>query len=99
MTKLYGYYGQTYIDKEFSQLTNGSFVGYGFPGSSNSNNKRIEEFTVGLAQVLWKSERYGDLKLLLQYSYLDRDPWFVAAGTPSSAHMHMAYLDIRYDLP
>lgn len=98
-TKVYGYYGQTYIDNEFSQLANGSFVGYGFPGSSNSNNKRIAEYTIGLTQVLWKSDRYGDLKLLLQYSYLDRDPWFVAPGTPDSAHMHMGYVDIRYDLP
>ena len=98
-SKLYGYYGQTYIDREFSQLPNGTYVGYGFPGSSNSNNKRIQEFTVGLTQVLWKSERYGDVKLLLQYSYLDRDPWSVAPGTPRDAHMHMGYIDIRYDLP
>ena len=98
-TKLYGYYGQTYIDREFSELPNGTFVGYGFPGSPNTNNKRIEEYTAGLTQVLWKSERYGDLKLLLQYSYLNRDPWSVAPGTPSDAHMHMGYVDIRYDLP
>ena len=99
VTKLYGYYGQTYIDDQFSRLSTGGFVGYGFPGSSNSNNKRIEEYTIGLTQVLWKSERYGDLKLLLQYSYLDRDPWFVAPGTPDNAHLHMGYVDIRYDLP
>lgn len=99
VTKLYSYYGQAYIDREFDRLANGKFVGYGFPGSSNSNNKRIQEFTVGLTQVLWNGGRYGDLKLLLQYSYLDRDPWFVATGAPSNAHMHMGYFDIRYDLP
>jgi hypothetical protein len=98
-SKLYGYYGQTHIGREYDRLANGSYVGYGFPGSSNSNNKLIEEYTVGINQVLWKSERWGDLKLLLQYSYLDRDPWFVAHGTPSSAHMHMGYATIRYDLP
>jgi hypothetical protein len=98
-TKLYGYYGQTYIGREFSELPNGTFVGYGFPGSSNSNNKRIQEFTAGLTQVLWDSKRYGDIKLLLQYSYLTRDPWSVAPGTPNQANMHMGYFDIRYDLP
>jgi hypothetical protein len=98
-TKLYGYYGQTHIDREFSRMPNGSFVGYGFPGSSNTNNKLIQEYTLGVTQLLWKSERYGDLKLLLQYSYLERDPWSVAAGAPSSAHMHMGYFDVRYDLP
>jgi hypothetical protein len=98
-TKLYGYYGQTYIGREFDQLANGSFVGYGFPGSANSNNRRIQEWTAGLTQVLWKSERYGDLKLLLQYSYLDREPWSAAPGTPRDAAMHMGYVDVRYDLP
>jgi hypothetical protein len=98
-TKLYGYYGQTYIDREFSQLSDGTFVGYGFPGSSNSNNKRIQEFTAGLTQILWNSKRYGDIKLLLQYSYLNRDPWSVAPGTPNQANMHMGYVDVRYDLP
>jgi cell division protein FtsB len=98
-TKLYGYYGQTYIDRQFSELPDGTFVGYGFPGSSNSNNKRIQEFTVGLTQILWDSKRYGDIKLLVQYSYLNRDPWSVAPGTPNQANMHMGYFDIRYDLP
>jgi len=111
-SKLFGYYGQTYFGREFSQFSNGSFVGYGFPAgtqtastvaantiASNADNKRIEEFTIGLSQILWKSERYGDIKLLLQYSYLDRDPWFVAPGTPANAHMHMGYVDFRYDLP
>ncbi len=98
-TKLFGYYGQTHIGREYDQLANGSFVGYGFPGSSNTNNKRIQEYSVGLSRVLWKSDRYGDVKLLLQYSYLERDPWFIPAGGQRDAHMHMGYVDIRYDLP
>jgi hypothetical protein len=99
VTKLFGYYGQTHIGREYDQLANGSFVGYGYPGSPNTNNKRIQEYTIGLSQVLWKSDRYGDLKLLLQYSYLERDPWFIPAGGQRDAHMHMGYVDIRYDLP
>ncbi len=98
-TKLYGYYGQAYIDNQFSQLPAGGFVGYGFPGSSTTNNKRIQEYTLGLTQVLWNSQRYGDLKLMLQYSYLEREPWFVTPGTPSDAHMQMGYVNVRYDLP
>jgi hypothetical protein len=99
VTKLFGYYGQTHIGREYDQLANGSFVGYGYPGSPNTNNKRIQEYTIGLSQVLWKSDRYGDLKLLLQYSYLERDPWFIPAGGQRDARMHMGYVDIRYDLP
>jgi hypothetical protein len=98
-TKLYGYYGLAKYGKKTDQLANGSYVGYGYPGSSNSNNKKIEEFTVGLAQILWKHASYGDLKVLFQLSYLDRTPWSVAPGTPDKAHMGMGYLDLRYDLP
>jgi hypothetical protein len=99
MDKIFGYYGLAHYDRKFDQLSNGTYVGYGYPGSSNSQNKQIEEYTLGLAHTLWKNPAYGDLKVLTQLSYLDRTPWFVAAGTPSKAKMTMFYLDLRYDLP
>jgi hypothetical protein len=34
-----------------------------------------------------------------QYSYLDRRPWFVAAGQSKSAHTNMVFLNLRYVLP
>jgi hypothetical protein len=98
-TKIYGYYGSTHFGSRYMQQANGSYVGYGYAGSANTNNKLIEEYTLGLAQILWKSPTAGDLKFLAQYSYLDRDPWYVAAATPSSAHINMFYVDLRYDLP
>jgi hypothetical protein len=99
MDKLYGYYGLAHYDKKFDQLPNGTYVGYGYPGSANTNNKQIEEYTIGWAHTLWKNASYGDLKILSQLSYVDRTPWFVATGAPSKAHMNMAYIDLRYDLP
>jgi hypothetical protein len=99
MSKFYAYYGQVHYGAATAQQSNGSFVGYGFAGSSSTNNKLIEEYTLGLTQTLWKSPSAGDLKLLLQYSYLDRDPWFVAVNTPASAHLNMFYFNFRYDLP
>jgi len=39
-----------------------------------------------------KNPNYGDLKLMFQYSYLDRKPWYVATGTPASAHLGMFFL-------
>jgi hypothetical protein len=98
-TKIYGYYGAANYGKKTAQQTNGTLVGYGFTGSANTNNKQIEEFTLGLAQTLWKHPSYGDLKLMFQFSYVDRTPWYVAAGTPDKAHMGMGYVDLRYDLP
>jgi len=99
MTKLFAYYGVAAFSSAYTQLANGSYVGYGYPGESNSANRRIEEYTLGAAQTLWKSAAYGDLKILGQVSYLERKPFYVPAGSPSDAHMNMLYLDLRYDLP
>ena len=98
-SKVYGYYGVVHYGQKFDQLANGSYVGYGYPGSPNSQNKQIEEFTLGLTQILWKNASYGDLKVMFQVSYLDRTPWYVAPGTPSKAHIGMGYNNLRYDLP
>jgi hypothetical protein len=99
MTKIYAYYGAVKYGQKYDQLVNGSYVGYGYPGSSNSNNKQIEEYTVGLTQTLWKHPSYGDLKAMFQFSYLSRAPWSVAPGSPNNAHMGMGYINLRYDLP
>jgi hypothetical protein len=98
-SKFFAYYGAAVYASKYSQAANGTYAGYGFPGSANSANRRIEEYTVGEAQTLWKSPAYGDLKILTQLSYLDRKPFSVAAGAPGSAHLTMLYLDLRYDLP
>jgi len=99
VSKFFGYYGAVAYNAKYTQLANGSYVGYGYPGSPNTMNHRIEEFTIGEAQTLWKNPSYGDLKVLSQISYVDRTPFSVAAGAPSSAHLGMLYLDLRYDLP
>jgi hypothetical protein len=102
---LYAYYGATYFGRDF-QATAGTggtttYTGYGYPGSSSSQNRTIQEPTIGLVQTFWKNPNYGDLKLITQISYLSRNPWSVT-GTPgnaASAHLGMAFADLRYDLP
>src|SRR5581483_11877179 len=96
---LFGYYSHVNIGRSYNQLANGSYVGYGYPGSPNSNNHTIEEFTLGETQTLWKSADYGALQVISQFSYVDRAPWFVAAGTPSKAHTGMFFVNLRYVLP
>jgi hypothetical protein len=98
-SKIYAYYGMVKYGRKFDQLANGSYIGYGYPGSSNSNNKQIEEYTIGVAQTLWKNPSYGDLKVLLQASYIDRTPWYVAPLAASKAHVAVVYFDLRYDFP
>jgi hypothetical protein len=103
-TMLYGYYGADYFSRNFSvnpSSPSGALVGYGYSGSAVTNNKAIQEGTVGIIQTFWQNPNYGKFQLITQGSYLTRDPWFVAAtaGTPKNAHLFMAYVDLRYTLP
>ena len=76
-----------------------SYIGYGYPGSSNSQNRNIQEPTFGVIQTFWKNPHYGALSLITQYSYLTRNPWFLKTGAPKNAHLSMGYVDLRYTLP
>jgi hypothetical protein len=103
-TLFYGYYGGAYFQRDFSLDTSagakpGSFVGFGGPNSANSNNRAIQEGTLGWTQTFWKNPQYGALQLITQASYLTRAPWFVAAGAPKNAHLVMGWVDLRYVLP
>jgi hypothetical protein len=103
-TLLAGYYGGFYFQRNFA-LDNtagakpNTFVGYGFPGSGNSDNRAIQEATFDWIQTLWKDPQYGSVLLNTQLSYLTRSPWFVAPGAPRNAHLTMSYVSLRYFLP
>jgi hypothetical protein len=107
-TVLSGYYGQASFENNFAaDFTNpqfpnffgGPFAGFGGPNSANNNNKRIEEWTADLKHTFWANPRYGSLVGLAQYSYVRREPWFVAAGAPTEAHAHMVFTEARYVFP
>jgi hypothetical protein len=74
-------------------------VGFGFPGSANTNNRAIQEGTVGFTQTLWESPQHGKLQFITQTSYIVRSPWSVASGSPKNAHAVVEYIDLRYVLP
>lgn len=100
----YAYYGAAYFGRDFQATTGGgktTYTGYGFPGAASNQNRTIQEPTIGLVQTFWKNPNYGDLKLITQISYLSRNPWSITAtpGNAASAHLGMAYVDLRYDLP
>ena len=99
-TLLYGYYGGIYIGRNAALDANGTTpIGYGYTGSANSQNRMINEITIGFNQTMWRNPRYGAINLMGQYERLERSPWFVAAGAPSQTHDSTVYLDIRYTLP
>jgi hypothetical protein len=96
---LYTYYGADYFGRGVVVDTTGKLVGYGFPGSPNTTNRTIQEGTVGFVNTLWRNRKWGALQVLFQYSYLFRNPWFVAARSPSQAQTNMLFLDLRYLFP
>src|SRR6267154_15386 len=103
-TVIYGYYSGAYFGKNFDAVTNTAtppvttFTGYGFPGSGNSANRYIYEPTFGLHYMMWRNPNYGDIRIMTQFSYVSRTPWNIGTG-PATAHMGMAYINLRYDLP
>ena len=97
---LYAYWSGIYVGRNVSIDANGtSLVGYGYRGSSNSNNRTVQEITFGFNQTLWKDGKYGALNLMGQYMYLFREPWYVATGAPKAAHDNTIFVNLRYTLP
>jgi hypothetical protein len=99
-TLLYAYYGAVYVSRNKAFDLNGTTpIGYGNTNAPNGQNRTIQELTGGFSQTLWKDAKYGALNFMGQYSYLTRDPWFVATGQPANAHLSMIFLNLRYTLP
>jgi hypothetical protein len=99
-TLLYAYYGGVYIFQNKAFDVNGTTpIGYGFAGSPSGQNRNVQEITGGFSQTIWKDSKYGALNFMGQYSYVSRNPWFIATGQPEDAHLSMIFLDLRYTLP
>jgi len=95
---LYAYYGDIYIGKNVALDANGtSLIGFGQHGGSQDRN--IQEFTLGYVHTFWKDPKYGALSMITQYEWLNRYLWYVAANTPKGGHDNTIYVDIRYTLP
>jgi hypothetical protein len=98
--QLYGYYGGVYIYRNTALDANGtSLIGWGYHGSPNSQNRSLQEPTFGFNQTIWKDAKWGAVNFMGQYSYLTRNPWYVAASAPSNANIHMVWFNLRYSLP
>lgn len=74
-------------------------VGFGFPGSANTNNRDYQEATLGFIPTIWSSPNYGKLQFISQFSYVVRTPWYAAPGSPKNAHIFISYLNLRYIIP
>ena len=97
-TLVYGYYGGVYIAKNLTVDSTGKLIGYG-PIASDGQNRAIQEVTFGTNTTLAKSPKWGALNLMLQYSYLQRNPWLVTGTAPTNANLSMGFVNLRYTLP
>lgn len=73
----------------------GTYIGYGFPGSPSSNNRRIHEATGMFAWRAWKIEGRGSMQLNVQGSWLSRSDFSESA----SARAFLFFAQLRYNLP
>ncbi len=95
---LAGYYSGLDVDASFDLDTDGSYIGFGFPGSSNSNNRKIREITGTTSYQFVRSPDRGSGQFSLQASWLEREPLSQGNGLPS-AKAFLFFAQVRYNLP
>jgi len=93
-----GYYSGVDIDDCYSQDVDGSDIGFGYPGASNSNNRRIDEVTGTFSSLVTSTQNRGSVQLGIQTSWVRREPWSQGAG-PASASAFLFFTQLRYNLP
>ena len=93
------YFGQNFFPDTTDTMNPGKIIGFGGPGSPNTNNRAIQQATFDWISTFWSNPRHGAAQVYTQYSYLTRAPWYVAPGTPRNAHLSMVYVGLRYVLP
>ena len=100
-TQLYGYYGGVYAGRNVAVDTNGKPIGYGYAGSANSQNRTMQEATLGITQTFFSNPRYGAVSMFLDYAYFLRNPWSFTPGEAGgkNAKQSAVWFDLRYTLP
>ena len=98
VVSLAGYYSGVNTDEGAHTDADGRYIGYGYPGSSNANNKRVEELTFTTSLLAFRTTDRGSAQVNAQLSWLERKPWSHTAG-PASASMFAFFAQVRYNLP
>lgn len=96
------YYSGAYFQRRYGldpSIKTPTYVGYGFAGSANTNNRFIEEASFATTTTLWQNPARGSLQAITQTSWVGRAPWYVAAGSPRDAHTFMEFANLRYVIP
>jgi hypothetical protein len=94
-----GYFSGVNTDGNYSTDRDGSAIGFGYPGSSNSNNRTIREVTATGAYQIVKTPDRGSAQFNAQVSWLTREPLSTPQNGLSSARSFMFLAQVRYNLP
>jgi hypothetical protein len=93
-----GYYSGVNVEDTYFTDADGRFIGYGFPGSSNAANRRIDEATATVSYQVVRTDNRGSAQLNIQTSWLRREPWSAGTG-PNAARAFLFFAQVRYNLP
>ena len=94
-----GYYSGVKAGDNYFTDRDGRSIGFGFPGSSTTNNRVIRELTLTGAYQIVRTPDRGSAQFNTQLSWLTREPWSVPASGLSSARSFMFLAQVRYNLP
>lgn len=105
-----GYYSGVYFWRNYrvttsalgsacSVGTGADCVGFGYPGSANTNNRDYQEASVGFIPTIFSSPNFGKLQVVTQFSWVVRTPWYAAVANPKNAHVFISYVNLRYLIP
>ncbi len=94
-----GYYSGVNTDGNYSTDRDGSAIGFGYPGSSSSNNRTIREVAATGAYQIVKTPDRGSAQFNVQVSWLTREPLSTPQNGLSSARSFIFLAQVRYNLP
>jgi|SRR5579871_219971 len=76
-------------------------IGFGGTNESgnSSQNRYVQELSTDFIQNIWADPSYGVVQIEAQLAYLQRNPWFVSAGTPVHADLVQSFVELRLLVP
>jgi hypothetical protein len=98
-SQLFGYYSGAYFSRNYFAVSPSGYLGFGYPGSSSSANRQIQEATAGYTHIFWKNPNFGSFQAIGQYAYVTRSPWHVSSQSDADIHTHMVFAGMRFTLP
>jgi hypothetical protein len=95
-----GYYSGGWAQKASYRQPDGTYIGYGFPGSPDLDNRQIQEGTLVATWRIVKTENRGSVQFATQFSWLQRTPYYpVGPQRIVSDSQYKVLPQIRYNLP